>query len=109
MNAPVFGASSGPYQQPGDWQVSLTTRNLVSRDHYRGTEEQVERQTLQNYVTNRQNLVDLTISRTVSRGSRCRSGCRSSTRRGHRATRRSRCQRHGARSRRTAAASATSA
>jgi hypothetical protein len=67
MNAPVFGASSGPYQQPGDWQVSLTTRNLVSRDHYRGTEEQVERQTLQNYVTNRQNLVDLTISRTVTR------------------------------------------
>lgn len=66
MNAPVFGASSGPYQQPGEWQVSLTTRNLVSRDHYRGTEEQVERQTLENYVTNRQNMFDLTISRAVT-------------------------------------------
>ena len=65
-NAPVFGAQTSPYQQPGDWQVSLTSRNLVSDDHYNGTVEQVQRQTLQNYVTNKQNLVDLNVSRALT-------------------------------------------
>lgn len=62
-NAPVFGANASPYSLPGEWQVSLSTRNLVSNDHYRGGEEQVQRQTLQNYVTNHQHLVDLNVSR----------------------------------------------
>ena len=66
-NAPVFGADSSPYQQPGEWRVSVSARNLVSNDHYNGTEEQHERQELQNYVTNVQNLFDIGISRTVSR------------------------------------------
>ena len=65
-NAPVFGASTNPYSQPGEWQIGLSTRNLVSNDHYRNGEEQVQRQTLQNYVTNRQNMVDLNISRTMT-------------------------------------------
>jgi hypothetical protein len=65
-NAPVFGANANPYQQPGEWQVSLSTRNLVSNDHYAGGEEQLQRQTLQNYVTNRQNLIDLNVSRTMT-------------------------------------------
>jgi hypothetical protein len=65
--APVFGANRNPYQQPGEWQVSVSTRNLVSNDHYNGTVEQVQRQTLANYVTNRQNLVDLGISRVLTR------------------------------------------
>jgi hypothetical protein len=65
-NAPVFGANASPYQQPGEWHVSLSTRNLVSNDHYAGGEEQLQRQRLQNYVTNKQNLVDLNISRTVT-------------------------------------------
>ena len=51
--APVFGANRRPYQEAGEWQVSLASRNLVSNDHYNGTVEQVQRQTLQNYVTNR--------------------------------------------------------
>lgn len=62
-NAPVFGAHASPYSQPGEWQVSLSSRNLVSKDHYNGTVEQVQRQTLQNYVTNKQNLLDLTVTR----------------------------------------------
>jgi len=65
--APVFGANRSVYQQPGEWQVSLSSRNLVSNDHYNGTEEQVQRQTLQNYVTNRQNLADLGITRTMTK------------------------------------------
>lgn len=65
-NAPVFGANVSPYNQPGDWQLSLSTRNLVSNDHYRNGDEQVQRHELQNYVTNKQNLVDLNISRAMS-------------------------------------------
>jgi hypothetical protein len=66
-NAPVFGANASPYQQPGEWQISLSSRNLVSNDHYNGTEEQVQRQVLQNYVTNRQNLFDINITRVLTR------------------------------------------
>lgn len=66
-NAPVFGANASPYQQSGEWQVSVSTRNLVSNDHYNGTVEQHERQERQNYITNRQNLVDFGISRVVTR------------------------------------------
>jgi hypothetical protein len=65
--APVFGANRNPYQEPGEWQVSLSTRNLVSNDHYNGKVEQVQRQTLANYVTNKQNLLDLGISRVMTR------------------------------------------
>jgi hypothetical protein len=65
-NAPVFGANASPYQQPGEWHLSLSSRNLVSNDHYAGAEEQHQRQTLQNYVTNRQNLVDLNVSRAMT-------------------------------------------
>lgn len=66
-NAPVFGANASPYQQPGEWQVSVSSRNLISNDHYNGKAEQHERQERQNYITNRQNLVDLGISRVVTR------------------------------------------
>ena len=65
-NAPVFGADANPYHQPGEWQLSLSSRNLVSNDHYAGGEEQIQRQRLQNYVTNRQNLADVNISRTMT-------------------------------------------
>ena len=66
-NAPVFGANASVYQEPGEWTLSLTSRNLVSNDHYNGTVEQVQRQELENYVTNKQNLVDVTLSRSFNR------------------------------------------
>jgi hypothetical protein len=66
-NAPVFGANASPYMKPGEWQINLSSRNLVSDDHYNGTEEQVQRQTLQNYVTNRQNLFDVGVTRILTR------------------------------------------
>jgi hypothetical protein len=65
-NAPVFGANASPYQEPGEWHVSVTARNLVSNDHYNGTVEQHERQERQNYITNRQNLIDIGISRVLT-------------------------------------------
>ncbi len=65
-NAPVFGANASPYQQPGEWQVNLSSRNLVSNDHYNGTVEQIERQHLENYVTNIQNLFDIGVTRVLT-------------------------------------------
>ena len=65
-NAPVFGANGNAYQQRGDWQVSVTSRNLVSTDHYSGTVEQTQRQTLQNYVRNHQNLLDVGLAHVVT-------------------------------------------
>ena len=67
QNAPVFGASGSVYQQPGDWQVNVSSRNLVSNDHYSGTAEQHQRQELQNYVNNIQNLLDFGVTRIFSK------------------------------------------
>jgi hypothetical protein len=65
--APVFGANASPYMQPGDWQIHLSSRNLVSNDHYNGTAEQHERQERENYITNRQNLFDVGVTRAITR------------------------------------------
>jgi hypothetical protein len=65
QNGPVFG-SSNPYSQPGETQVNVSTRNLRSTDHYSGTVEQLQRQTLGTYVINLQHAVDLTVSRTIT-------------------------------------------
>jgi hypothetical protein len=66
-NAPVFGANASPYSQPGEWQVNLSSRNLVSNDHYNGKVEQHERQENENYITNTQNLFDIGITRVLNR------------------------------------------
>ena len=60
QNGPVFG-SSNPYSEPGETQITFSTRNLRSTDHYNGTVEQIQRQTLQTYVVNTQTAVDLTL------------------------------------------------
>ena len=61
----MFG-SSNPYSEPGETQVNVSTRNLRSTDHYNGTVEQIQRQTLDTYVINLQHAVDLTVSRTIT-------------------------------------------
>lgn len=66
-NAPVFGANGNPYQQRGEWNVSVTSRNLVSNDHYNGKEEQLQRQAVASYVTNKQNLLDIGVSRVITK------------------------------------------
>jgi peroxiredoxin len=61
----VFG-SSNPYSQAGETQVSISTRNLRSSDHYNGTVEQVARQTNDTYVVNLQHMVDVSVSHNFS-------------------------------------------
>jgi hypothetical protein len=63
----VFGANGSVYHRPGDWIVSVSARNLVSDDHYNGTVEQVERQERETYIKNTQNLLDIGITRMITR------------------------------------------
>jgi hypothetical protein len=65
-NAPVFGANGSVYPDPGTWQLNLSARNLVSNDHYNGKVEQHERQERENYITNRQNLFDVGVTRQIT-------------------------------------------
>jgi hypothetical protein len=62
QNAPVLGASENPYQQPGEWQATLSFRNLESDTHYRLDDRQQEREELGTYVVNRQHAADLSVS-----------------------------------------------
>lgn len=66
QNAPVIGASDDVLAEAGQWQVSLSYRGLESDTHYSGTERQFEREEQENYVINRQMLMDLGITYTVS-------------------------------------------
>jgi peroxiredoxin len=65
QNGPVFG-SSNPYSQAGETQISISTRNLRSTDHYNGDVEQVQRQTLGTYVVNLQHMIDINVSHNFS-------------------------------------------
>jgi hypothetical protein len=65
-NAPVLGANSSPYQEPGEWQLNVSYRNLTSDHHWNGTVEQVQRRTLGTYVINTQNALDLNIGYSVT-------------------------------------------
>ena len=61
----MFG-SSNPYSQAGETQISISTRNLRSSDHYNGTVEQVARQTNDTYVVNLQHMADVSVSHNFS-------------------------------------------
>jgi cytochrome oxidase Cu insertion factor (SCO1/SenC/PrrC family) len=61
----VFG-SSNPYSQAGETQITFSTRNLRSTDHFNGTAEQLQRQTLDTYVVNMQHMVDVNVSHAFS-------------------------------------------
>ena len=47
--------------------MTLSSRNLVSNDHFSGTVEQHQRQEQQNYVNNIQNLLDVGVTRIFSK------------------------------------------
>jgi hypothetical protein len=67
QNAPVLGASSNLYQQPGEWQISVAGRALESDTHYRLDERQHEREELGTYVVNRQYATDVTATYAFTR------------------------------------------
>jgi hypothetical protein len=67
QNAPVLGASSNLYQQPGEWQISIAGRALESDTHYRLDDRQHEREELGTYVVNRQYATDVTATYAFTR------------------------------------------
>ncbi len=66
QNAPVLGASDDVLAEAGQWQVSLSYRGLESDRHYSGSEEQTHREEEGTYVINRQMLLDLGVTYTVT-------------------------------------------
>jgi len=65
QNGPVFG-SSNPYASRGETQVDVSTRNLRSTDHFVGTEEQLQRQSLDTFVENTQHMIDVSVTRQMA-------------------------------------------
>lgn len=66
QTAPVFGAASRLVPAKGEWQVSLSYRDLESDEHYSGSERQHQRDTLGTYVINTQQALDLGVAYTVT-------------------------------------------
>jgi len=58
----MFGTTGSNDQQPGTWNVTFTGRNSTADKHYNGTERQIQRETEQTYVVNRQNSMTATLT-----------------------------------------------
>ena len=61
QTAPLFGTTGSLDQEAGTWTITFTGRASIANQHYRGTEHQIQRQTEQTYVVNRQNSLTTTI------------------------------------------------
>src|SRR6185436_9409278 len=66
QTAPLFGTTGALDQEVGTWTITFTGRASIANKHYRGTEHQIERETEQTYVVNRQNSVTATIGYQLS-------------------------------------------
>jgi hypothetical protein len=61
QTSPMFGTTDSLGNEPGTWNITFTGRNSTADHHYNGTVYQVQRQTEQTYVVNRQNSMTATI------------------------------------------------
>lgn len=61
QTAPLFGTTGALDQEVGSWTITFTGRSSIANKHYRGTEHQIERETEQTYVVNRQNSITATV------------------------------------------------
>ncbi len=66
QTSPMFGTTGSLDSEVGTWTITFTGRSSIANQHYRGTEYQVERETEQTYVVNRQNSVTTTIGYQVT-------------------------------------------
>lgn len=66
QTAPVFGAASKLVPSAGEWNVSLSYRDLESDTHFSGTEHQRHREREGTYVVNTQQALDLGVSYSFS-------------------------------------------
>lgn len=61
QTSPMFGTTGSVDEAVGTWTVTLTGRNSTADHHYNGTVRQIQRETEQTYVVNRQNSMTATI------------------------------------------------
>src|SRR5262245_16780059 len=66
QTSPMFGTIGTLDQEVGTWNVTITGRNSTADIHYNGTERQLQRETEQTYVVNRQNSITTTVSYQLS-------------------------------------------
>jgi hypothetical protein len=59
--------SEDPYLLRNEWQISATYRTLRSDTHFKGIEEILLRQRMRNNVVNKQQLLDIGVTRAISR------------------------------------------
>ncbi|HXD74161.1 MAG TPA: hypothetical protein VN628_10510, partial [Vicinamibacterales bacterium] len=64
--APVIGSLSSTYLRPGEWQLDVSFRDSTATRHYSLDVEQVQRQTLGTYVTNKQRQMLFSVSHSVT-------------------------------------------
>src|SRR5947208_833997 len=57
--APMFGEDGGPYLMPQQWQVDASFRYLDASKHYNGTTYQIQRDTQNTAVMNRQRILNI--------------------------------------------------
>jgi thiol-disulfide isomerase/thioredoxin len=67
QSAPVLGGLESPYLSPNEWQVFATYRTLRADTHFLGTTEDVRRQRRNNFVVNKQQLLDIGLTRAITR------------------------------------------
>jgi hypothetical protein len=66
QTSPMFGTTGSLDEEVGTWTVTLTGRNSTADHHYNGTVRQIQRETEQTYVVNRQNSMTATVGYQLS-------------------------------------------
>lgn len=66
QTSPMFGTTGTLGEEVGTWSVTFTGRNSTADHHYNGTVRQIQRETEQTYVVNRQNSMTATIGYQLS-------------------------------------------
>jgi hypothetical protein len=62
QTSPLFGTTGAVDQEVGTWNVTFTGRTSTADHHYNGTVRQIQRETEQTYVLNRQHSMTTTIA-----------------------------------------------
>ncbi len=67
QSAPVVGGLESPYLSPNEWQVFATYRTLRADTHFIGTTEDLTRKRRKNFVVNKQQLLDIGLTRAITK------------------------------------------
>src|SRR5215213_8325413 len=66
QTSPMFGTTGSLDSEVGSWTLTFSGRSSTADKHYNGTVRQIQRETEQTYVVNRQNSMTATIGYQLS-------------------------------------------